>query len=157
MPHFLQSKGIKITLSVIAGLIVLFVVFGFGLLVGYRSAIFNTRFGMEYYHNFYAGAPGPLGLPGQPVTMSGYGIAGKVLEVGTSTIAVQDPSNNEQAILVDSDTVIRENNGTITINDVIPGESVVAIGDPDASGAMHARFIRVFTATSSMPQMNIQM
>jgi hypothetical protein len=143
MSNFLESKKIKIVLIVLASLIVILVVFGLGITIGYDRANFTSHFDQNYYHNFNPGAPaGP---------MSEHGISGTVIDVSSSSISVQDPANNEHSIAIAPDTVIREMDNTILITDVKIGDQIVVIGEPNPQGQVYARFIRVFAASSSMP------
>lgn len=149
MKNLLQSQTVKRTLWIVGGALVLLVVFGLGAAVGYHRALFTSRFGENYYHNFY-GAPaagGPMG----PMSFSTHGVAGVVIDVATSSLAVKDTSGNEQSVAIVPDTVIRQGNDTITLADVMIGGMVTVIGGPNETGQIEARFIRVFPASSSMP------
>lgn len=154
MKDFLQSSKIKATLWIVGGAIILLLVFGLGIAVGYRKAVFASRWGESYYHNFYGGVPsGPMGGPESmmrpPVNM--HGVAGEVLDVSTSTISVQDPVGNEQSVVVSTSTSIRTPDGANSLADITVGEWITVIGSPNAEGQIDARFIRVFEASSSLP------
>jgi uncharacterized membrane protein len=145
MSNFLESKKIRAILWILGGLIVLFVVFGLGIFVGYGRAGFAAGFDRNYYRNFYGtGAPsaGPIGV---------HGIVGTVIDLGTSTISVTDQESNEQSVAVSSGTVIREQNNDITISGIEVGDQIAVIGEPNNQGQVSARFIRVFPASSSVP------
>lgn len=148
MSKFLESKRIRIVIWVLASLIVLLVVFGLGITIGYDRASFASRFDENYYHNFIPGA-GPAAMNQAP--MGEHGITGAVIDVSTSTISVEDQNNNEHSITVASGTVIRETNNTIQITDIKTGDQIVVIGEPNPQGQVLARFIRVFTTSSSIP------
>jgi hypothetical protein len=143
MSHFLESKKIRTMLWVLGALIALLIVFGLGISIGYDRASFASRFDENYARNF---------TPGQaPSPVSDHGITGSVIDIGTATISVDDQSNNEHSISVSSGTVIREMNNTIQIGDIKIGDQVVVIGEPNLEGQIAARFIRVFTTSSSIP------
>lgn len=133
---------------VLASLIVLLVVFGLGITIGYDRASFASRFDQNYYHNF---TPGAGLVPSGPAPIGDHGITGSVIDVSTSTISVQDQNNNEHSITIASGTVIRETNNTIQISDIKIGDQIVVIGEPNPQGQVLARFIRVFTTSSSIP------
>ena len=147
MSNFLHSHTTRAVLIILGAIVLLFVVFGVGIAVGYYHAIFASRFGENYYHNFYGGAP-TSGL----APMNEHGIVGTVIDVSSSSISVKDQGDNEQSVAILGDTVIREVNNTITINDIMPGDQVTVIGEPNTEGQIQARFIRVFDASSSLPQ-----
>jgi phage baseplate assembly protein gpV len=149
MKDLLQSSKVKTALWIVGGVLVLLIVFGVGAAVGYHRALFTARFGENYYRNFY-GAPAPGGPTG-PMSFSTHGVAGEVIDVATSSLAVKDSAGNEQSVEVIPATVIREGNDTITLADVVIGGTVTVIGGPNEAGQIEARFIRVFPASSSMP------
>jgi hypothetical protein len=149
MKDILQSSKVKAALWIVGGVLALLVVFGIGAAVGYHRALFTTRFGENYYRNFY-GAPaagGPMGS----ISFSTHGVAGVVIDVATSTLAVKDSSGNERSVTIVPATVIREGNDTITLADVVIGGMVTVIGGPNETGQIEARLIRVFPASSSVP------
>jgi hypothetical protein len=149
MKNFMSSKGIRYVLWGLGAVVVLLLVFGAGVAVGYRSGLFSSRFGENYYRNFVGGGPGsPMGMPSPA---SQHGTIGTVISVGSSTIATKDPGGNEQSIVVDEDTVIREADRTITIDGIEDGDQIAVIGEPNDVGQIDARFIRVFDTSSSAP------
>jgi hypothetical protein len=129
----------------LGALVLLLLVFSAGIAVGYHSGLFSSHFGQDYYHNFYGSA-------GMPTPANQHGTIGSVISVGSSTIATKDPGGNEQSIVIDEDTVIREMNKTITIAGIQNGDQIAVIGEPNDTGQIHARFIRVFDASSSAPE-----
>jgi Domain of unknown function (DUF5666) len=145
MSNFLHSSKTKTVLIILGSIVLLLVVFGFGIAVGYYHAIFASRFGQNYYHNFYGGTPGLA-------PMNEHGIVGTVIDVSSSSISVSDQGNNEQSVAILGNTVIRDVNNTITVSGIIPGDQVTVIGEPNTEGQIQARFIRVFDASSSLPQ-----
>lgn len=145
MSNFLHSHKTRAVLFTLGAIVLLLIVFGFGIAVGYYHAIFASRFGENYYHNFYGGTPGLA-------PMNEHGIVGTVIDVSSSSISVSDQGKNEQSVEILGDTVIREINNTITIGDIVPGDQITVIGEPNTQGQIQARFIRVFDASSSLPQ-----
>jgi len=157
MKDIVPSKGIHAVLWILGVLVILLLVFGAGIAVGYRSGLFASRFGEDYYHNFLgegSGFSGMMGggMIGGPVPINQHGTIGTVISVGSSTIATKDQSGNEQSIVIDEGTVIREMNRTISIADIQDGNQVAVIGEPNDTGQIHARFIRIFDASSSAPK-----
>ena len=151
MKNFLQSKGIHAVLWVLGALVVLLLVFGAGVAVGYRSGLFASRFGEEYSHNFL-GAGSGSGMMGGPAPLNQHGTIGAVISVGSSTIATKDPNGNEQSVVIDQSTVIREANETVSVADIQVGDQIAVIGEPNDTGQIHARLIRIFDANSSTPE-----
>jgi Domain of unknown function (DUF5666) len=154
MSNFLESKKVRAVLWILGGLIVLCLVFGLGIAVGYGRAGFAAGFDRNYYRNFYGASPSaPMGFTAGTVPVASHGIVGTVIDIGSSTISVEDGKNNEQSIVVSSATVIREENNTIQIGVINVGDQITVIGEPNDQGQIAARFIRIFptTASSSSP------
>ncbi len=150
MSNLLESRKVRAVLYILGGLIVLFVVFGLGIAVGYDRAGFAAGFDQNYYRNFYGGVPrGAVGIMAPPMPVAIHGVVGMVIDVGTSTISVKDSQNNEQSIAVSSGTAIRSGGADIAIGDVAPGDQIAVIGEPNAEGQIDARFIRVLITSSS--------
>ena len=156
MNTILNSKKTRAILWIVGGIATVLVVFGAGMVVGYRQGIFASRFGRDYLANFRGGVSMMADvMPGGPPPLNQYGIAGTVLGVdpSSSVISVEGPSGDEGWVVVNGRTMIREENRTVPLTDVIPGNTIVVIGDPNGQGQVLARFIRVFTGSSSIPQL----
>ena len=150
MNNLLESKKIRAILVILGGLIVLFVVFGLGMAVGYDRAGFAAGFDRNYYRIFFGGAPGgPMGMMAPPMPGATHGVVGAVIDVGTSTISVTDEKNNEQSIVISSGTVIRDGDTDGAIADVAVGDQIAVIGEPDNNGQIEARFVRILSTPSS--------
>lgn len=156
MSNFLESKKTRVALWIIGAMVFVLLAFGTGTLVGYQRGIFSTHFGQEYYRNFYgSGGPAPAGMVilGGPPPMNQHGTVGVVIDVGSSTIATQDLDGDEESVVVATDTVIRDMNRTVTIGDIAVGDGITVIGEPNNHGQIYARFIRIFSGSSTLPQM----
>jgi hypothetical protein len=150
MTNLLESKKIRAVLWILGGLIILFVVFGLGIAVGYDRAGFAAGFDRNYYRIFFGGTPaGPIGMMAPPMPGATHGVVGTVIDVGSSTISVTDQENNEQSVLVSSGTVIRDGDSDSVIGDMAVGDQIAVIGEPDNSGQVEARFIRIISTPSS--------
>lgn len=150
MSNFLESKIVRTTLWILGGLIVLVVVFGLGITVGYDRAGFASGFDRNYFRIFYGAAPGgPIGLMAPPMPMSIHGVVGTVIDLSTSSISVKNRQGNEQSVAVSSGTDIRNGNGNIMIGDIVVGDQIAVIGGPNSEGQIDARFIRVLRTPSS--------
>jgi hypothetical protein len=151
MSNFLESKVVRTILWILGGLIVLVVVFGLGIAVGYNRAGFASGFDQNYYRNFYGVPPGggAIGLVAAPMPVAIHGVVGKVIDLGTSTISVENQQGNEQSVAVSSDTDIRNGNGNMVIGDIAAGDQIAVIGAPNSVGQIDARFIRILSTPSS--------
>jgi hypothetical protein len=151
MSNFLESKKIRIVVWALGGLILLFVVFGLGITVGYERAGFAAGFDRNYYRIFFGGPPGgAVGMMAPPMPAAIHGVVGTVIDVGTSTISVKDQQDNEQSIVISSGTVIRDGDNDVAVINVAAGDEIAVIGEPTSVGQINARFIRIlFTPTST--------
>jgi hypothetical protein len=153
MKQFLQSKKLKLALFGLGTVAILLIVFGLGLIVGYRHLLFRGHFEDNYYRNFYGEHPeDSLGyLRGRP-PLHTHGVVGTVIDVASSTIAVRDMgSNDEQSVAMTPDTVVRKQGVTVLWGDIATGNRVAVIGAPNERGQIDAHFIRIFDASSSLP------
>lgn len=150
MKDILKSTWGRWTAGVLAAIVIFFIAFGLGVSVGYQKAIFSSEWGRNYERNF-SGMP-PRGIiPGMAGNMpqNMHGAAGTVIDVSDSGMSVKDDDNDEQSIIVASDTVIKKMNATVSLGNIIIGDRVVVIGVPNSNGQVEARFIRVFPAPES--------
>jgi hypothetical protein len=140
----------KTALWIIGIIVVLLLVFGFGVVVGYKRAIFASQFGENYYHNFYGGFRGvPMGMMGgAPIDV--HGVTGSVIDVMSSTISVKDSMGNEDSVAISPQTAIREMSDYISIQNIDVGDGITVIGEPNNSGQIQARFIRIFEPSSTI-------
>ena len=152
MSDLSHSKKLNVVLIALGTVAVIFVVFSLGVYVGYRKAIFASGRSENYYRDFFGGAPpgfGPGSAPGMPGPT--HGIVGTVIDIASSSITVRDQDSNEQSVEIMPDTVIRRMGETIEEGGIDIDDSVTVIGQPNAAGQIEARFIRVFSSSSSLP------
>lgn len=153
---FFESKWFKRTLIGIAALVVILVVFGGGVWVGYHKARFSYAWGENYDHNFGGPSHGILGLPGGMMPggmpggmmgdefMNSHGTSGTILSIGSSTLAVSGRDGIEVTVTFSSSTLIRAGRDTLSAKDLKVNDKVVVIGSPDnEKGQIEAKLIRV--------------
>lgn len=146
MQNIYNSKWFGWVLGAIGVLILLLVVFRLGMYVGERRESLDTQWGENYGRLF--GEPKPGFFPGRsanPVDMNAFGNGGIVLTVDGDSLTIKGNDGNEKSILTDNSTVIREMKQDITLKDIKSGDMVVILGEPNNSGQILAKFIRVFT------------
>jgi len=145
MSGLLESKKTRAVLAALCIAMGILVAFGFGVLVGFRHAVFTSRVGENYYRVLYGAMP--RGMP----SGSAHGAVGAVLDVATATIMVQDLDSDEVLVSIVPGTVVREAGATISISAIHVGDHITVIGSPGENGEIDARFIRVLPATSTFP------
>ena len=152
MSNLLASNKVRAILWILGGLIALFVAFGLGISVGYDRAGFAAGFDNNYYRNFYGAPPrGPIGMMAPMMPVAIHGVVGTVIDVGTSTISVRDQDNNEQSVAIFPETIIRSDGSNVAIGNVMVDDRIAVIGEPNGQGQIEARFIRIFSTSSSIP------
>jgi len=107
-------------------IIIAFSVFQAGVFVGLHKAKFMNRFGDNYMKN----------VPG------GHGAIGYVLSVASTTLVVSE-KNVEKIINITADTKIAIRRNAATTTDIKTGDFIVVIGEPDETGQIVAKFIRL--------------
>ena len=146
-----QSKGFKITISVIGGLAILALVFFGGMSVGFRKAGFSYKFGNEHFDRLF-GRKGPdrfpmMGFPGMMddrYFLNSSGVAGQILSIGTNQIVVKDNQGVEKTVLISEKTDIRGGRQDLKLTDLKVNDQVTVFGSPDTAGKIQAALIRVF-------------
>jgi len=141
MKDILTSRWMRWAVGIFAALVIFFLAFGLGVSVGYQKAIFASEWGKNYELNFSGLHPRGM-MPAAGGAM--HGAAGTVMDVTSSTLAVRDNDNDEQSIVVTTDTVIKEMDTMVPWADLTVGDRVVVIGAPNTAGQVEAQFIRVF-------------
>jgi hypothetical protein len=144
MKDILTSRWMWWAAGIVAALVIFFLAFGLGVSVGYQKAIFASEWGRNYERNF--SGPHPRGI--MPGTAGGamHGAAGTVMDIESSTLAVRDNDNDEESVVVTTDTILKEMDATTSWNNLMVGDRVVVIGAPNDTGQVEAQFIRVFPA-----------
>jgi len=145
---FAGSKKARRVVTILIGVIAALLVFQGGVSVGYHKALFSYR-GGERFINMMEGpeeAPIPMGFS------AGHGAAGRIVSVSLPSFVVASPDNREETVILGDDTVIRQFRDTASSSAIRPEEFTVVLGEPDESGAIQARFVRIMPAPSTSAQ-----
>lgn len=149
----LNKDTLKKVIVVLAVLVGVILIFGAGVFVGEMKARFSYRWAENYQRNFAGPAGGFLGNLGFPRPAGGlmesHGVFGQIMKIDGSTFVIRGQNNMEQIVLVESDTIIRNPVSTIKISDLKVGDSIVVIGNPNDSGQIQAKFVRLIPAPPS--------
>jgi hypothetical protein len=157
---FLKNKKVLWwVLGVVVGLVLIALVFGFGMRVGALKAGYSCR----WYDNFYSRKFGGrnFDFPRQSGLRQGgflgnlqrfpardflgaHGAFGQIVEIKDNSFIIQDLENVEKVIVLDSNTIIVSGRSEKITKDALKVGSVVnVIGEPNEQGEIMARFIRV--------------
>ena len=81
--------------------------------------------------------------------MSAHGAFGEIIGVRLPEIVVKGPAESEKTVTLNGATVIRRFHSSATTTDLIPGETVIVIGEPDSQGGIRASLIRIVPSPSA--------
>lgn len=140
---FFTSKAFKITFIVTVEIIIILLTFRAGMFVGYRRADFTGRWGDNYQMNFGGPQRGFMGMWDDRDLIDSNGTFGDIISINDTEITVKGRDNVEKIITVSNDTVIKEFRDDIKITDLKVGDNIVSIGEPDESGKISAKLIRL--------------
>lgn len=140
-----------IVLSVIGALLI----FKLGMIVGYHKALFSYRsddrymsgmrfnggMGMDTSVSSMHGVPG-FGFGPEEFSTS-HGATGRIVSVSLPSFVVASPDNSEKTVTISNDTMIRRFRTTVGPTDIQPDEFTVVLGNPDDTGVIQAKFIRL--------------
>lgn len=147
---FFQSKIFKIIVFGIAGLIVLLFVFETGKMVGFRKASFSYKWGENYRQNFGGPRAGFFGDFGVEGFMEAHGVSGQIIKIDNSSLVIKGVDNVEKIVQIKDDTIIRHLRETLKLSDLKVNDFIVVIGEPNDSGQIEAKFIRILPASPKL-------
>ena len=139
----LQSKIFAGIIIVVIALIILLLGFKLGTVVGIRKADFSCRWSDNYHQNFGGPQKGFLQGLGDRDFIEANGTFGQIIKIDGSTLVIKGRQNIEKIVLVSGTTVLRNFQGTIKIGDLKVDDLVIIIGEPNVSGQIEAKLIRV--------------
>ncbi len=140
------SKIFKRILVGIGAFVAMLIIFGAGMAIGFKKADFSFRWGENYHKNFGGPRGGFFrGFSGRDFIES-HGVFGQIIKIDGQTIIIKGRENMERPVVIKDNTVINRGRETIKISDLKVDDSVVIVGQPDASGEIEAKLIRVMPA-----------
>lgn len=140
---FVESKSFKNTIYVLGAIFVILFVFQAGMMAGFKKASFGRDWGENYERNFGRNNkmdPFMRDMQGMP---NPHGAVGKIIKSEIPNIVVLDKDQTEKVVVVSDDTNIFERKNKITKDELTIDKFVVVIGDPNESGQINAKFIRI--------------
>ena len=162
MKQFFKSSKFHAALWILGGVVVLLLAFGFGVAVGSRELAFRTRFGENYFQNFYgpggavsfsnmnsSGSGNGMPMPGMFRPSNAHGATGKIIDVASGSFSMADGDGDEFSVALPAGTLIRQGAVTIAPGGLRVGDMIAVIGAPNEQGQIEARFIRVFVVATS--------
>lgn len=143
---YCSTKHAKRIIVVLLALALLFGVFHAGVFVGFHKASFAFRGGENYYRAFDRNTKGMIGRMQFDDIPGGHGAAGKVVSVASTTVVVSSRDNTEKIIHISKETLIKKFREEATLKDIVVGDFVVVVGNPNENGAIEAKLVRILPA-----------
>ncbi len=144
----LQSKKFKWLICGIAAFIVLLFVFKLGMVVGFRKADFSYKWGENYHRNFGGPRAGFFNNFSRDFMardfIDAHGVFGQIIKIDGATLVIKGGGNVEKIVLVEENTIINRFRDAINISDLKVDDYITVVGEPNASGQIEAKLIRIF-------------
>jgi len=147
-----QAKLFQGIIIGVAVLIVLLLVFKAGTMVGIKKADFSCRWSDNYHRNFGGPKGGFMGGFGDRDFMDANGTFGQILKIEGNLVTIKGGQNTEKVILLDENTTIKSLRETIKLTDLKVNDNIVVIGEPNQTGQIVAKLIRIVPPTTSPNQ-----
>ncbi|MDD5043164.1 MAG: hypothetical protein PHD51_00645 [Patescibacteria group bacterium] len=147
---FFQSKAFQYSFFAILALLILLAAFKAGTMVGFRKADFFCRWSDNYHQNF-GGPRGGFGMGWSDKDfIEANGTFGQIIKIdaGTeperiATLVIKGRGDVEKIILINGETVIKSLKETIQPAELKINDFLVAIGEPNDTGQIAAKLIRI--------------
>jgi hypothetical protein len=146
MKNFFEKKSYTKLLSILAVLLIAWIVFSAGMFVGYHKAAFSLDRDDLYRKGF--GSPDSPFAPFMHGSddVNPHGAMGQIVSVNFPLLMIKSPGNAEQIIILSSSTTIRLLHGMASTSDIKAGQYAITVGEPNDKGEVQASFIRIIPA-----------
>lgn len=138
-----QSKTFKTGIFILVGLLVFLFIFKLGLVVGFKKANFSYKWGENYHRNFAGPRQGFFRGFSDREFIDAHGVFGQIIKIDDSDLIIKGRDEIEKIVLVNEKTLIKSFRETIKLTDLKIDDYVVIIGEPNESGQIEAKFIRL--------------
>ena len=136
----------------LAAFAVICLIFWIGMFIGGMKARFSYRWAESYHRNFAGPRGGFLddwrSFP-RGDFINAHGVFGQIIKIEESTIIIKEGNNVERIVIVKDGTIIERLRETVKISDLKVDDFVVVIGEPNDSGQIEAKFIRLLPPPQS--------
>ena len=144
LENFFQSKSFKLIIFCTTCVLISIFIFSLGVFVGIKKASFSFQWADEYHRNFGGPQGGLFGefMGTNRGVANANGSFGKIIKIEDNKLTVMD-RDAEKIILVDKNTDIVYLKNELSPSSLKINDSIIVIGDPNASGQIIAKLIRV--------------
>ena len=156
--RIVQSKFFSGLICGLAICAVLLLAFGAGMAVGFKKADFSYKYGDNYWQNFAGEQSGALDRAQGKEFMDSHGAIGKIISIDAASglIVMRDRDNLEKIITVTEKTQINYFRQAVQLADLRADQTLVVLGDPDDTGKIQAKLIRVMPDQPENGEQKIQ-
>jgi len=141
-----QKDALKWIIIGLASFVIVILIFNAGMFVGGMKARFSYKWAESYHENFAGPRGGFLNdwrnLPRRDF-INAHGVFGQIIKIEESAIVIKGGDNVEGIVVVKDDTIIERLRETVKISDLKVDDFIVVIGEPNDSGQIEAKFIRL--------------
>jgi|SRR3989338_5021386 len=128
------------------GFILLLLAFKAGMAVGFKKASFSYRWGENYHRNFGGPKGGFFREFSDNDLTNAHGVFGEIIKIDGTTLIIKGADGVEKAVLAGADASIRRFSEAVKAEELKVGDRVVVIGEPNDSGQIEAKLIRIMPA-----------
>ncbi len=153
---FFESKVFKYVIYGLATVFILSFVFQAGVMVGFRKASFSHNWGNNYERNFGPNRQIPRFIDEGRGMMNAHGAVGRIIKVESPNIIVLDKDQTEKIVKINEDTSILERKEKVDKNILAVDQFVIVIGNPNDTGQIEAKLIRIMPNPEEMPKLNMK-
>jgi len=143
LQSFFKSKTFTGILIGIGIAIAAIIIFNLGMFVGYQKANFSYRWSENYQNNFAGPRQGFMAEMEGHDFIDSHGVFGQIIKLDNNSLVIKGRDNVEKIISLSAETTIHRLNESIKAADLQLNDLIVVIGDPDDSGKIAAKLIRV--------------
>ncbi len=153
--NFLNSNNrVSKIIGALGIALLVLVIFQAGFFVGFHNNSFRDRWDNRYSKDLNdPRSPFAPFMMGKNEIINPHGAFGQIITKNLPRIMVQGPNRAEEVVLIKDKTVIRKFKNLASTSDLIVGDEIIAIGEPNDNGEIEASLIRIMphiTATTSM-------
>ncbi len=143
MKNYFRSNAVSKIILALSILLVILLIFQAGVLMGYRQGFFASNWNGA--HGQYMTSPDSIFAPfiHDSDDVNPHGAIGNIVSIHFPSLLIKGPNSAEQVVNISSTTSIRFMHGNASTSDLVPGNSVIIVGEPQSNGSISAAFIRI--------------
>ena len=143
LKEIIKSKLYLVIAISLAAIVILFLIFGAGMYVGYHKARFSYQWAENYHKNFAGPRGGFFSDFGGKDLIDSHGVSGQIMKIDGSTLVIKGRDNVEKIVVIKDDTTIERFREIIKSSDLKVDDFIVVIGEPNNPGQIEAKFLRI--------------